>query len=136
MAALDSPDPLVLRVLPHGSETSSDCVCVPIEAELAKTSSVLETLLEFDGCVELPAGVSVENLVEWAAIARQEPSSLSLGQLGVGLQVGAASQHQNEIINNSINFCSPSPVGLARHCRKGNCCRWATSLAYATLPSW
>lgn len=66
-------------------------MCVPVEPELAKESPVLDTLMEFEGLVEMPQGVSLDDFERWATIVTEDPSKLDLTQLGFALRVRPAS---------------------------------------------
>lgn len=83
MPSLDKP----CFLLPHGSERSNVYVCIPVDTGLATKSPVLETLMEFDGLVEMPEGISLDDFEAWAAIATQDPSQLALEELSLGLKV-------------------------------------------------
>lgn len=83
MPSLEKPCLLV----PHGSERSTAYICIPVDPDLAMRSSVLETLLEFEGFVDLPEGITLDDFETWAEVSTQDPSTLSLNQLALAMQV-------------------------------------------------
>ena len=83
MPSLDKP----CLLLPHLSKRSTVYVCVPVDTSIATRSPVLETLMEFDGPVEMPGGVSVDDFEAWAALSTDDPSALDESELCLARKV-------------------------------------------------
>lgn len=86
MPSLENP----CLLLPGGCQRSPVYMCVPVDPGLAKMSSVLETLMEFEGLVELPGGVSFSEFEEWSTSVVEDASTLMLEEISSALQVRTA----------------------------------------------
>lgn len=99
MPSLENP----CLLLPHGCERSPVYVCIPVDPDLATKSPVIETLMEFDGFVELPEGIALDDFEAWAAIATEDPSQLALEELSLALQV--CMQYFNSLLHIHMIVC-------------------------------
>ena len=90
-------------LLPHGCERSPVYVCIPVDPGLATKSPVIETLMEFDGLVEMPEGIALDDFEAWAAIATEDPSQLALEELSLALQV--CMQHFSSLLHVHMIGC-------------------------------
>lgn len=101
MPSLDNP----CLLLPHLSKRSTVYVCIPVDTSIATRSPVLETLMEFEGTVEMPGGVSVDDFEAWAALSTDDPSALDEGELCLALKVSIII-----VLVANLRSCSPPAI--------------------------
>ena len=83
MPSVESP----CFLLPHGCERSAVYMCIPVDQNVAKMSSVLETLTEYDGIVDMPCGVSCDDFEAWSEMVTQDHCDLTVDELVSAIQV-------------------------------------------------
>eukprot|EP00892_Ulva_mutabilis_P007302 jgi/Ulvmu1/4944/UM205_0006.1 len=82
MPSVESP----CFLLPHDSQRSAAYICIPVDTEIAERSPVLETLIEYEGLVRMPAGITLDEFLARAALQENDVKELSDDELGLALQ--------------------------------------------------
>lgn len=76
-------------IVPHGHVKARAYICIPVDESMAIRSSVMATLMDCNGIVELPAGVEVSDLLTWADFQPDQASKLSVEQISQAMKVDA-----------------------------------------------
>ena len=74
-------------IVPHGHVQARAYICIPVQEEMATRSSVIASLMDCDGLVELPEGVQVSDVLTWAEFQPEQAPKLSTEQLSQALKV-------------------------------------------------
>lgn len=74
-------------IVPHGYAHARAYIGIPVEEALAQRSSVMATLMECEGVVELPDGVAVADFMTWSDFQPEEAATLSAEELTQALKV-------------------------------------------------
>ena len=74
-------------IVPHGQERARAYICTPVDEAIAERSSVMRTLMEFEGFAELPPGVDVSDVLAWTDTYPDNASDMSPEELTQALQV-------------------------------------------------
>lgn len=77
----------VTFIVPQGHADARAYICFPVAESMATRSSVIETLIDLNGIIELPAGVEVTDLLKWAELQHDDAQNLSAEQLSHALKV-------------------------------------------------
>lgn len=74
-------------IVPHELAQARAYICIPVQDAMASRSSVMSTLMDCEGVVELPAGVEVSDVLTWAETQPEDAATLSTNTLSHALKV-------------------------------------------------
>lgn len=75
-------------IVPHGQASISQAyICIPLDEEMASRSSVMATLADIGGIVELPSGMEISDVVRWAELKPKQVETMTTEELIDALQV-------------------------------------------------